>query len=163
MLGLYNPFSNKVSKNKVAHRLHFYFLTLFTQSSLARALPDTQLMRHTETMVVMMSTPHTSLQNPRGTCNLPEHRWVLLLPLHSHGGYRYLLIPEANQPQLWTHVKNVKGITYILKPYWDFTKVFGSLPFPSQLLHHCLPLIHSVFINISSTRFYSQRVFNKCC
>lgn len=104
------------------------------------------MMPLTETMVVMMSTPHTSLQNPRGMCNLPEHRWVLLLLLHSHAVCLYLLTPEANQPQLWTHVKNVKGITYILKPCWHFTKTFASLPFPSQLLRHYLPLTYSGFI-----------------
>lgn len=146
MLGLYNPFPNIVPKNKVSHRLHFYFFSLLIQSSLASELYLIIRWCHSETVAVMMSTPHTSLQNPRGMCNLPEHRWVLLPPLHSHGGCLYLLTPEANQPRLWTHVKNVKDITYILKPYWHFTKTFGSLPFPSQLLHHCLPLTHSGFI-----------------
>lgn len=156
MLGFYNPFSNLVPKNKVPHKLHFYFLTFFTQTSLATELDLIPSQLHSE-----IAAPYTIVQNPRGMCNLPEHRWVLLLPLRSHGGCLYLLIPEANRPQLWTHVKMLRVSSIYWNPTDNFINISGSLPFPCQSLHHCLPLIHSGFINISSKRFSSQWVFNK--
>lgn len=156
---LYNPFLNTVPESHVSHKLHFYFLTLLIQCTLAMELTPTRCHRDNGDAVNTLHTPG----NPSWMCNLPEHRWVLPLPLHSRGGCLYLLIPEANQPQLWTHVKSVKGITYILKPYWHFINIFASLLFPCQSFYYCSPLIHRSFINISSTRFYSRWMFSKYC
>lgn len=69
MLGFYNPFPNLVPKNKVPHKLHFYFLTFFTQTSLATELDLIPSQLHSE-----IAAPYTIVQNPRGMCNLPEHR-----------------------------------------------------------------------------------------
>lgn len=153
MLGLYNPFPNTVPCR---------LLLSYSPHSVQpchRALPELTPCHSQRWCGWCQHLTHTG--KTRGGCetyqSINEYFRALFALMEGVYVCQFLKQIHHSYGQMWTMLRiNM----YVPKPYWRFIKIFGSLPLPGQSLHS-LPLTHSSFIHISSTRFYSQWAFNK--